>query len=132
MEVLTTAALLAAHIERSAELFAEVVRLSMRIAADAAKHEAQRLAPPGIARTIEAVAEDANFALETDHRAAVFVEAGTRAHIIEGRLAFQIAGSMVFARRVNHPGNKAAPYMQPGVDHGAHVFAQSMAELFPS
>jgi hypothetical protein len=132
VEVLTTAALLAAHIERSAELFAEVVRLSMRIAADAAEAEAKKLAPPGIARTIVGIAEDANFALETDHRAAIFVEAGTRAHIIEGRLAFEIAGSTIFARRVHHPGNKAAPYMRPGVDHGAHVFFQSMAELFPS
>jgi hypothetical protein len=41
---------------------------------------------------------------------------GARPHIIVprkpgGRLVFQVAGKTVFAKRVNHPGNPANPYL---------------------
>lgn len=122
-----------AHVAATIEAFGAVVAASMWRAARAAKAEAQKLAPPGIAKTIEGVPEPEGFALESDHVAAGFVEAGTRAHIIEGApLVFQAAGGTVFARRVHHPGTKAHPYMQPGMEEGARVFVASMGELFPS
>lgn len=36
-----------------------------------------------------------------------YVDEGTRAHTIEGLLAFQINGVTIFARNVHHPGTKA-------------------------
>lgn len=61
---------------------------------------------------------------------AAYVELGTRPHVIrprnkkvlrfaprgQGRLSGspRSGGSVVFARRVNHPGTKAKPYMVPG------------------
>src|SRR5215471_15343180 len=48
---------------------------------------------------------------------APYVEAGTRAHPIlptrpGGRLRFETAGGIVFARRVQHPGTEADPFME--------------------
>lgn len=44
------------------------------------------------------------------------LEYGTTAHVIEARtakcLAFMVGGEMIFAKRVNHPGNKAYNYMR--------------------
>lgn len=44
-----------------------------------------------------------------------FVHDGTKPHVIVPRnasvLAFQVGGTTVFARRVNHPGTKAQPFL---------------------
>lgn len=54
----------------------------------------------------------------TNH--AVFIEEGTRAHIIEAKkaksLRFSVAGGAVFRRRVNHPGTAPRPFMQQAAD----------------
>lgn len=46
---------------------------------------------------------------------ALFVEAGTRAHVIEARrrqfLRFEVAGTIHFRRWVNHPGTKGTHFM---------------------
>ena len=46
-----------------------------------------------------------------------FVEFGTSPHVIVPKskkmLAFKVNGQMVFARRVNHPGSKPYPFMEP-------------------
>ena len=46
-----------------------------------------------------------------------FIEYGTRPHVILPRrsnvLAFTVGGSLVFAKKVNHPGTKAQPFMWP-------------------
>ena len=49
---------------------------------------------------------------------APFVDRGTRPHVIEpkspgGVLAFKVKGQMVFAKKVNHPGTKAQPFVLP-------------------
>ena len=61
---------------------------------------------------------------------AAYVELGTRPHVIVPRrarvLAWPVSGRlsgrprsgspMIFARRVNHPGTKAQPYLLPGAE----------------
>lgn len=49
-------------------------------------------------------------------RYAVFVHEGTRPHVIRPRqaraLRFKIGGRIVFARSVNHPGQRAQPFLR--------------------
>lgn len=105
----------------------EAMREGARVGADVARQKAT----PGIAKTIRGVAEPDNFALEAVHPAAVFVEQGTRAHVITGSpLVFRVAGRTVFATRVQHPGTKAAPFLQPGLEAGAAAFSDSFERLF--
>lgn len=63
------------------------------------------------ARSAETVAS-ANYAR--------FVEFGTRPHEIRPRkarvLAFKVGSRKVFARRVQHPGTRAQPFMIPGAE----------------
>ncbi len=44
-----------------------------------------------------------------------FIESGTRAHLITARratfLRFQVGGTTMFRRSVNHPGTRARPFM---------------------
>ena len=48
-----------------------------------------------------------------------FVNYGTAPHVIEGNpLAFRVGGSMVFARRVMHPGTKPRPFMEAAAAAG--------------
>lgn len=58
-------------------------------------------------------------------RHAVFVEWGTRPHEIRPRnasiLAFQVNGSTVFARKVNHPGTEPTKFMGAAADVGAQT-----------
>ena len=52
---------------------------------------------------------------------APFVEFDTKPHVIEpkkpgGVLAFKVGGTTVFAKRVNHPGTTAQPFVRPAYD----------------
>lgn len=84
-----------------------------------------------LARSIGPGAVGATFALvEARTNYAAFVEFGTRPHVIRPRnkrvLAWPAAGQarlsgrvktggrVIFAKRVNHPGTKAEPYLVPG------------------
>lgn len=51
--------------------------------------------------------------VEADAPYARYVHDGTRPHVIVGNplLVFQVGGATVFARRVNHPGTKANPFL---------------------
>lgn len=54
------------------------------------------------------------------------VETGTRPHVILPKkrkmLAFKINGKMVFARKVNHPGSRPYPYMEPAfIEEGPKI-----------
>ena len=70
---------------------------------------------------------------------AKFVHDGTKPHVIRpktegGVLAFMIGGRTVFAKKVNHPGTKANPFLQKGVDKtdlGAE-FENGMQDYFSS
>ena len=53
-------------------------------------------------------------------RYAIFVEKGTRPHMIypvrARALRFVVDGKVVFARKVRHPGTRAQPFVKPTVD----------------
>lgn len=55
----------------------------------------------------------------TDEAYATYVEKGTKPHTITPKnkklLAFKIDNRVVFARRVNHPGSKPYPFMEPAL-----------------
>lgn len=54
-----------------------------------------------------------SYDVEAGAKYAAFVHEGTRPHVITGNplLVFQVAGTTVFARKVNHPGTKANPFL---------------------
>jgi predicted NAD/FAD-dependent oxidoreductase len=56
---------------------------------------------------------------------ALFVEAGTKAHIIEPRrksvLRFKVAGQWVAAKKVNHPGTRARKFMYEASEAGGRA-----------
>lgn len=59
--------------------------------------------------------------VSTDIPYAEYVEYGTRPHTITPKngkyLAFKgRSGNMVFAKKINHPGSRPYPYMQPALD----------------
>lgn len=69
----------------------------------------------------------------TGRNATIFLENGTRPHIIEARnakmLRFVINGAVFFRRRVFHPGTEARPFMtiardlgEQTLDYGASFF----------
>ena len=59
---------------------------------------------------------------------APFVHQGTRPHVIMPRnaraLRFEVGGRTVFARRVNHPGTRARPFLKNAADR---VIAREVA-----
>lgn len=63
---------------------------------------------------------------------AKYVEYGTAAHIIEPRSALALhwsgKGSDVFARRVNHPGTKANPFVQQAIRALLPLMQQKLRE----
>jgi hypothetical protein len=56
--------------------------------------------------------------------AALFIENGTKAHVIRGNpyLRFTVNGQTLFRRMVHHPGTAPRPFMQEAADRGAVVF----------
>ena len=77
-------------------------------------------------------AGEASIAALADY--AVFVEKGTRPHLIfpvrASCLAFEVAGEMVFTRLVRHPGTKPNPFMQRAVDETRGRVEEVFAELW--
>lgn len=130
MKIVDNYADFAKAIEKASAIFGDGVAESLKRGAAAAQAHARGHVHSNVAPTVKGHAERELFSLEVDHLAGWFIEAGTRAHVIEGRLAFQVAGQTVFARRVNHPGTAPKPYAKPGMEHGAQVFSASMSELF--
>ena len=63
----------------------------------------------------------------------VFVEEGTRAHIIKPKnksfLRFYIGGNPVFAKKVNHPGTKAKPFLEPALKEVEESFISNIKEV---
>ena len=94
----------------------------MRDLALVATAEQKRLAPvkTGNLRRSINVGRVTNTSAETIARAeyAAYVEYGTRPHEIRPRnrrvLRWKKGNTYVYARRVNHPGTRAQPYMIPG------------------
>ncbi|MBP9781693.1 hypothetical protein KBC89_03490 [Candidatus Woesebacteria bacterium] len=64
----------------------------------------------------------------------IYVEEGTRPHTILPKagkrfLAFKVDGRMVFARRVNHPGSKPYPFMEPAYRESAPKILEEYAKI---
>lgn len=64
---------------------------------------------------------------------ASFIENGTRAHIIKPKnksvLAFEVAGKMVFAKQVKHPGIQKKPFMEPAFNKNIPAFIKRLEDV---
>lgn len=64
---------------------------------------------------------------------APYVEYSTRAHTIRPKnkkvLAFNGGNKMVFVKKVNHPGTKAKPFMEPAFNKNVPVFIEKLEEV---
>lgn len=62
-----------------------------------------------------------------------FVEAGTRPHTIlpvnKKMLAFKVGGKLVFARKINHPGSRPYPFMEPAFKENTPKIVQEYARI---
>ena len=71
--------------------------------------------------------------IEATAKHASFVEYGTRAHIIRPKskkaLAFNSGNKMTFAKKVNHPGTKARPFMEPAFNRNAPEFIKRLENV---
>ena len=67
-------------------------------------------------RVTHSAARDTHGSVHNDADYALYVHEGTRPHVIRPRfrqaLRFQVGGSTVFARRVNHPGTRGRPWLR--------------------
>ncbi len=122
---------LAAFYAKAANSFPAMVRQVINKTAKAVLAEAKRRAPGGIKKLLTTEGITDGFALVSAHKASVFVEEGTVAHVIEANsaraLAFKVGRSMVFAKRVHHPGTRPHPFVGPAMDV-AEVAFESFAE----
>lgn len=62
-----------------------------------------------------------------------YVEFGTEPHVIKpktagGVLAFRVGGKLVFARKVNHPGTQAQPFIVPAFMSWVDSLGEMVAE----
>ena len=70
--------------------------------------------------------------IKADVSHASFVEYGTRAHTIRPKnkkaLAFNSGNKMTFAKKVNHPGTKAKPFMEPAFNENVPLFIKRLED----
>lgn len=66
--------------------------------------------------------------ITNDHHAAVWLDEGTKPHVIEAKnakaLRFEIGGQVLFRKRVNHPGTKPTHFWTNGVESGVREVDQ--------
>jgi len=98
-----------------------LARRSLERRTEAVADEARRTAPGSMSEAITTRYDETSRGLTghvvLTHRAAVYVTKGTPRHFIRPRrakaLRFQArSGDLVFAKLVDHPGNKPNPFMQ--------------------
>lgn len=86
---------------------------------------ARQLAPGSMKRKISVNTESGHVRIECSHPATLFVINGTRRHFIRrgkapGKiLKFKMGGRTVFARWVNHPGNKPNNFLLKALREGS-------------
>ena len=108
-------------IERMLRLPGGMVYRNMERRVQRVEEEAIRRAPGGMGRTIRAqirrgAGGDFQGVISVNHPAALWVTGGTRPHRIQPRrpggvLRFTAGGQVVYARYVNHPGNKPNDFL---------------------
>jgi phage gpG-like protein len=96
---------------------------AMELVGQFVKSEAKNLCPVVTSNLKNSIAHEvvggtvARIGSPVEYAAAV--ELGTKPHIIEPKnaeaLKFEIGGKTVFAKRVNHPGTQAHPFLRPAV-----------------
>jgi hypothetical protein len=84
---------------------------------------ARQLAPGSMKRKIKVNMESGHVRIECTHPATLYVIKGTRPHMIrpstKKALKFKIGGRTVFARVVNHPGNKPNNFLLAALREGS-------------
>lgn len=64
---------------------------------------------------------------------AVWIEAGTRPHIIRAKnaraLRFEIGGRVVFAKQVQHPGTRPYPFAGPGMQQAERTLVRELEKI---
>lgn len=79
------------------------------------------------------------WSLVNDEAPALYLEGGTDPHPIDpqhppepGKKAYLFwrteSGFPIFARHVDHLGQRADPFMQPAIEHNKHIFERFLAE----
>ncbi|WP_086559977.1 hypothetical protein [Streptomyces africanus] len=95
----------------------ELVRKARRV-----QRNARRMAPGKMGRRVKAVVVGRHVRVESNHPATMYVIKGTRPHQIRPRtrqvLKFTTKRGTVFARVVNHPGNKPNDFMTKALRMG--------------
>jgi hypothetical protein len=120
--VSTSFALDRTRIERMLRLPGGMVYRNMERRVRRAEAEAIRGAPGSMGTTIRAQIQrgpggEFRGVIRVSHPAAIYVTGGTRPHVIRPRrpggvLRFTVNGQVVFARYVNHPGNKPNDFLR--------------------
>lgn len=118
------------RLRREAEL---KTHQAIKRAAEIALATSRELAPGRLPQTLSVRAlNQYAFRVSSSSPVAVFHENGTAPHpILPTRkvLAFQVNGSTVFARRVQHPGNKAVHFMRLGAEAGKAAMRQMLRDI---
>lgn len=103
----------------------DAAKAGERAAVAAAPHRTYRLRNQIEGRMVSTSEASAEAELISAAEYSSFVNDGTRPHVIRPRnaavLAFDRGGSPVFARRVQHPGTAAQPFMKAGEDAADEV-----------
>jgi hypothetical protein len=107
----------------------EINDLLQQAASEGAAYAKQN-APYRTGRLMESIGydvQDGEISIFATAPYAPYVEYGTKGpYTITAKnaqaLKFQIGGRTVFAKSVVHPGNKARPFLRPGLDHAMRVF----------
>jgi hypothetical protein len=64
---------------------------------------------------------------------AEYVEEGTKPHVIKVKnakaLHFKVGGKDVFVKKVNHPGTRAKPFMQPAADKERPIYIENLKRV---
>lgn len=110
------------RVERMLRLPGGLVYRNMERRVRRVEAEAIRRAPGSMGRTIRAQIQrgpggEFRGVINVSHPAALFVTLGTRPHRIQPRrpggvLRFTVNGQVVYARFVNHPGNKPDSFLR--------------------
>lgn len=74
-----------------------------------------------------------NYLVKASAKHAIYIEEGTRPHIIKAKnakaLRFFSGDKPVFVKQVNHPGTKASPFMEPALSDNIPDFVRGIEEV---
>lgn len=118
-----------AAVERMLHSPTGMVGRDLQRRAGAVAAEARRTAPGSMPSRITGPdvgrrGTDLSASITSNHHATIWVTQGTRPHQIRPvrarALRFTVGGRIVFAKHVNHPGNRAADFMNKALHKALH------------